>query len=293
MAPASLRLPPRRVGVVVKPSSADAVALGARLLGELARRGVDGVVDAESAPALGVAPGPGREELGRAVDLVIVLGGDGTFLSVTRGCPSTTPVAGINLGTLGFLTEHAPERTFELLDEILAGRIQIEQRARLAVSVVGAGAERSFVVLNDVVVNKAALARIVTILVHVDGELLSRYRGDGLVVSTPTGSTAYNLSAGGPILHPGLAALVITPICSHTLTDRPVAVPADSRVEIWLEQGDSEVYLTLDGQIGFPFVPGMRVEVVLAEHPLSLVRDAASSFFSILHQKLKWGERGS
>lgn len=285
--------PPRRVGVAVKPTSPDAVALGARLLEELARRGVEGVVDADSARVLGVAPGPERAVLGHEVDVVIVLGGDGTFLSVTRGCPASTPVAGINLGTLGFLTEHAPERTFALLDEILSGRIQIEARDRLAVTVSGAAGSRSFLVLNDVVVNKAALARIVTISVRVDGELLSRYRGDGLVVSTPTGSTAYNLSAGGPIVHPGLPALLVTPICSHNLTDRPLAVPLRCRVEVSLEQGDAEVYVTLDGQLGFPFAPGMRVDVLPSEQPLSLIRDAGSSFFAILHHKLKWGERGS
>ncbi|MFH1176155.1 MAG: NAD(+)/NADH kinase [Acidobacteriota bacterium] len=285
------RIPPRRVGVAVKRNNPDAVLLGRRLLRELARRGVESVVDADSAAALRVKAGPPRPLLGREVDVVIVLGGDGTFLSVTRGCPAATPVAGINLGTLGFLTEHAPERTFELLDEILEGRIQVEQRDRLEVQVSGGDGGRRFLVLNDVVVNKAALARIATISVTIDGEFLSRYRGDGLILSTPTGSTAYNLSAGGPIVFPGLAALLITPICSHTLADRPLVVPLSSRVEVWLEEGDAEVYLTLDGQLGFPFLPGMRIAVLPAAEPLTLIRDPASSFFSILHQKLKWGSR--
>jgi NAD+ kinase len=287
------RQPPRRLGVVVKTSNPDAVALGLKVLAELAARGVTGVVDSESAPVLGAPSGPPRALLGREVDAVIVLGGDGTFLSVTRGCPTAVPVAGVNLGTLGFLTEHAPEQTFQLLGAILAGRVEIERRERLLVEVVGGNGERAYQVLNDVVITKAALARIVTIAVDIDGEFLTRYRGDGLIMATPTGSTAYNLSAGGPIVHPGLSSLLITPICSHTLTDRPLAVPLTSRVRAYLEPGEAEVYLTLDGQRGFPFTPGMSVSVSRSAEPLSLIREPSSSFFSILHQKLKWGERES
>jgi NAD+ kinase len=283
--------PPARVGLAVKLSSVEAIALGKDILRELARRGVEGVVEAESASALGVPPGPMRAELGRNVDAVVVLGGDGTFLSVTRGCPRATPVAGVNLGTLGFLTEHSRERAFSLLDELLAGQASIEERDRLQV-VVGEGADRQqFLVLNDVVINKAALARILTINVEVNGELLSRYNADGLIFATPTGSTAYNLSAGGPIVHPGLGAMLITPICSHTLRDRPLVVPLDRRVSVWVDSGHEEVYLTLDGQQGMPLPAGTRVEISAAAEKLSLIRDRTASFFSILHQKLKWGER--
>ncbi len=285
------RLPPRRVGLVVKPSSPEAVSLGRRVLDELGRRGVVGVADAESAPAIGVPSGPPRAALGREVDVVLVLGGDGTFLSVTRNCPADTPVAGVNLGTLGFLTEHAPERTLALLDDILAGRIEVERRARLQVCLSDGDTDQRFLVLNDVVVNKGALARIVTICVEVEGEFLSRFRADGLILATPTGSTAYNLSAGGPIAHPGLDALLITPICSHTLSNRPLAVPLGFRVRVWVEPGEATVYLTLDGQSGFPFAPGMSVTVGPAAEPLALIRESASSFFSILHRKLNWGER--
>ncbi|MFI5143357.1 MAG: NAD(+)/NADH kinase [Thermoanaerobaculales bacterium] len=283
--------PPRRVGVAVKLSSPEAVALGRSILAELARFGVEGVVDAESAAALGVAPGPVRAELGRHVDAVVVLGGDGTFLSVTRGCPQTTPVAGINLGTLGFLTEHTREQALGLVGDLLAGRVVVERRDRLHVTVAVGDDRREFLVLNDAVINKATLARILTFSVEIDGELLSRYRADGLILATPTGSTAYNLSAGGPIVHPGLAAILITPICSHTLSNRPLVVPIDRRVQVWVENGDEEVFLTLDGQQGVPLAPGVRVRVAAAAEPLSLIRDPHASFFSILHQKLKWGER--
>ena len=279
------------MGLAVKLSSPEAITLGREMLQELARRGVKGVADAESASALGVSPGPVRAELGHHVDAVIVLGGDGTFLSVTRGCPAGTPVAGVNMGTLGFLTEHSREQAFTLIDDLLAGSVCVEDRDRLQVEV-GDGAERQeFVVLNDVVINKATLARILTINVEIDGEFLSRYNADGLIFATPTGSTAYNLSAGGPIVHPGLAAMLITPICSHTLRDRPLVVPLGGRVRAWVDSGHDEVYLTLDGQHGMPLASGTRVEIGASAEPLSVVRNRTGSFFSILHQKLKWGER--
>jgi len=282
---------PKRVGLAVKLSSPEAIALGRTMLEELARRGVEGVADAESAGVLGVAAGPVRAELGRHVDAAVVLGGDGTFLSVARGCPAATPVAGINMGTLGFLTEHNQEQAFAFLDDLLAGRAAIDQRDRLEVSVGDGGARQRFLVLNDVVINKAALARILTINVEINGDYLSRYHADGLIVATPTGSTAYNLSAGGPIVHPKLSAMLITPICSHTLTNRPLVVPLEWRVRVWVGTGDEEVYLTLDGQHGLPIGEADRVEIGKASEPLSLVRVESASFFSILHQKLKWGER--
>jgi NAD+ kinase len=284
-------LPPTRVGLAVKLSSPEAITLGREMLQELTRRGVKGVADAESASALGVSSGPVRAELGKHVDAVIVLGGDGTFLSVTRGCPAATPVAGVNMGTLGFLTEHSREQAFALIDDLLAGSVCVEHRDRLQVEV-GDGAERQeFVVLNDVVIHKATLARILTINVEIDGEFLSRYNADGLIFATPTGSTAYNLSAGGPIVHPGLAAMLITPICSHTLRDRPLVVPLGGRLRAWVDSGHDEVYLTLDGQHGMPLASGTRVEIGASAEPLSVVRNRTGSFFSILHQKLKWGER--
>ncbi len=293
MAGNDLRLPPRRVGVAVKFSNPQAVELGRRVIEELQRRGAEAVVDRDSAGALDVPPGPPRGELGRHADVILVLGGDGTFLSVTRGCPASTAVAGVNLGTLGFLTEHAPEGTFSLLDEIFAGRCRIEQRQRLKVVVRQPQAARELLVLNDVVVNKSSLARIVTTVAEVDGELLSRYRGDGLIVATPSGSTAYNLSAGGPIVHPALPAMLVTPICSHSLGVRPLVLPPSSRLRVWIENSDAEVHLTLDGQVGLPMSGSMRVEVSASDEPLSLIRNTGSTFFSILHHKLKWGERES
>jgi NAD+ kinase len=291
MAVSRLQLRPRRIGVAVKPSSPEAATLGERLLAELSRRGVEGVVDEESAQAVGRAAGPPRSELGRCADLVIVLGGDGTFLSVARGCPADTPIAGINLGSLGFLTEHAPDRTFALLDELLSGSIVVERRGRLAAHIGDRTDRPDDLVLNDVVVTNATLARILTLLVEVDGEPLSRYRADGLILATPTGSTAYNLSAGGPVVHPWLDAILITPICAHTLSDRPLVVPGDVRLRLVVEKGPEDVVVTLDGQVGYSLPPGGEVHVRMSDQPLTVVSDATGSFFGILHRKLKWGQR--
>jgi NAD+ kinase len=283
--------PPRRVGVAVKFSSQDAVALGRTVLRELTSRGVEVLADADSAAALGLAGGPPRELLGREVDAVVVVGGDGTFLSVAPGCPTGTPVAGINMGTLGFLTEHAADRVLHLLDKLLSGGAAVERRDRLLVNV-GEGPDApQFLVLNDAVINKAALARILAIHVEVAGEHLTRYRADGLILATPTGSTAYNLSAGGPIVHPGLGALLITPICPHTLSNRPLVIPLDLEVVVWVGSGDEGIYLTLDGQHGVPLQPGVRVRVGVSLEPLTLLREDQFSFFGTLHRKLKWGDR--
>ncbi|MFN3413391.1 MAG: NAD(+)/NADH kinase, partial [Thermoanaerobaculum sp.] len=232
MSASPLRLPPEKLGLVVKTSSPEAIALGQQVLSRVKEKGVEVVVDAQSAPFLQAKPGPSRATLGGEVDVVLVLGGDGTFLSVTRGCPATTPVAGVNLGTLGFLTEHPAERVWQLVDDLLAGNVQCEKRDRLLCRVEGDDHPQEFLVLNDVVIAKATLARILTIDVEVEGEFLSRYRADGLILASPTGSTAYNLSAGGPIVHPELSALIITPICSHTLSIRPLVVPLHFHVAV-------------------------------------------------------------
>lgn len=283
----------RRVGVVLKGSSSEAVELGRQLLVELEHLGVETLLDSESAPAVGRSSVASRAELASQVDLVVVLGGDGTLLSVTRGKLGGTPVLGINLGTLGFLTEHPAESLFPALHEVLEGRAHFETRERLEVSVHTPGREPVVRrALNDAVINKTALARIIVLSVHVDEDFVSRFRADGLIVATPTGSTAYNLSAGGPILHPTLDIMLITPICPHTLTNRPLGISLNSVVEIRLESLSEEVYLTLDGQEGFALTPRDLVRIRRSPEPVCLVQDHSSSFFQVLHHKLKWGERG-
>ncbi|MGQ9836122.1 MAG: NAD(+)/NADH kinase [Thermoanaerobaculaceae bacterium] len=288
-----LRLPPKKLGLVVKTSSPEAMALGREVCSRVAARGVEVVLDEQSAAALGQAGGPPRWRLGSVVDAVLVLGGDGTFLSVTRGCPASTPVAGVNMGTLGFLTEHPSDAVWQLVDGLLSGDVVCEERQRLRCQLDQGNGTEDFLVLNDVVIAKGALARILTITVEVGGEFLSHYRADGLILATPTGSTAYNLSAGGPIVHPSLPALTITPICPHTLSNRPLVVPLSSTVTVRVQPGDEDAFLTLDGQYGRPLNWKQVVRVLPKAEPLSIVRPRGLSFFALLHNKLKWGDWGS
>jgi NAD+ kinase len=283
----------RRVGVVLKTTSAEATELGKRLLEELTQLDLEAVVERESAAALEVNGEVDREELPNQVDLVVVLGGDGTLLSVTRGAINGTPILGINMGTLGFLTEHPAESLIPMLHATLEGRATTVRRERLLVNVEKPGSEPStHCVLNDAVINKSALARMLDLSVHVNGALVSRFRADGMIVATPTGSTAYNLSAGGPILYPNLGVIVVTPICPHTLTNRPLVLSLDSKVELRLEKQSEEVWLTLDGQQGFPLSIEDVVRIERCTDPVFLITDRDRSYFQVLHRKLKWGERG-
>ena len=281
----------RRVGVVLKTTSTEATELGKKLLDELARLDLEAVVERETAVALHTQGDVDREDLPSQVDLVIVLGGDGTLLSVTRGAINGTPILGINMGTLGFLTEHPPESLFPMLHAAIEGRTRTVRRERLLVTVETPGRDLStHCVLNDAVINKSALARMLDLSVHVNNALVSRFRADGLIIATPTGSTAYNLSAGGPILYPNLEVIVVTPICPHTLTNRPLVLSLDSKVEMRLEKDSEEVWLTLDGQKGFPLSTEDAIRIERCLDPVFLITDR--SYFQILHRKLKWGERG-
>jgi NAD+ kinase len=282
----------RRVGVVLKTTSSEAATLGRELIAELERFGVEPILDVQSAEVYGKDGGPERTELASRVDLVVVLGGDGTLLSVTRGDVGNTPVLGINMGSLGFLTEHPPESLFPMLASVLEGRAKQERRERLQVTVSSPGRESTtHQVLNDVVINKSALARMIVLSLHVNREFVSRFKADGLIVATPTGSTAYNLSAGGPILYPTLEIILVTPICPHTLTNRPIALSMDSIVDVRLESPDEQVYLTLDGQQGFPLTNRDLIRIRRSPEPVFLITEPSRSYFQVLHRKLKWGER--
>ncbi len=283
----------RRIGVALKTSSLEAIELGRELVAEVRRLGLRPVIDRESASVLESDDDIDREHLPEEVDLVVVLGGDGTLLSVTRGRLEGTPILGINMGTLGFLTEHPAENLFPTLHAALEGRCKVVRRERLQVTVETPDREPvTRCVLNDAVVNKSALARMLVLSVHVDGRFVSRFKADGLIVATPTGSTAYNLSAGGPILYPNLEVIVVTPICPHALTNRPIVLSLDATIEIRLESLSEEVYLTLDGQQGFPIEPTDLVRIERCSDPVHLITDQNRSYFQVLHRKLKWGERG-
>lgn len=283
----------RRVGVVLKTSSSGAAELGRQLLAELDRLGLEAAVDSESAEVLGNDDGIDREHLASLVDLIVVIGGDGTLLSVTRGALGGTPILGVNMGTLGFLTEHPADHLMKVLHATLEGRVDVVRRERLTVTVENPNREPiTRCVLNDAVINKSALARMLVLGVHVNGAFVSRFKADGLIVATPTGSTAYNLSAGGPILYPNLEILVVTPICPHALTNRPIVLSLDSTIEIRLESHTEEVWLTLDGQQGFPIGAEDLVTIRACPDPVMLIADPSRSYFQVLNRKLKWGERG-
>jgi len=288
-----LERPIRRVLVVAKIGSSEGARLASELAEWLERKGIRVLFDSDTASALDRPDrcGPGR--LPDEIDLAIVAGGDGTLLSVARSAsPREIPILGINFGSLGFLTELQPDELFDGLNDLLAGRYSIEERQMLRVRYRRGGQnEREYALLNDAVITKSALARMIDIRVSVDKEHVATYTSDGLIVSTPTGSTAYNLSAGGPILDPRMSAFVIAPICPHTMTYRPLVVPGGVCIEVSLSDGDEEVYLTLDGQIGFPFTAADRLVVDTHPHPVHLVRVTGLSFFEVLRRKLRWGER--
>jgi NAD+ kinase len=285
--------PIHRVGVVLKTTSPEAAEVGNQLLAKLESLGLEAVIDRESARVLGREDEVERKDLPGLVELIVVLGGDGTLLSVTHGELCGTPILGINMGTLGFLTEHPAENLLPMLHAVLDGRARTVRRERLKVTVETPGGEAvTHCVLNDAVVNKSALARILVLSVHVNGSFVSRFKADGLIIATPTGSTAYNLSAGGPILYPNLEAVVVTPICPHALTNRPIVLSLHAEVEVRLESHSEEVWLTLDGQQGFPLSNHDLVRIEHCHDPVYLITDPDRTYFQILHRKLKWGERG-
>jgi NAD+ kinase len=236
---------------------------------------------------------PGSEGLppDRSADLILVLGGDGTLLKAARLYGGRgTPILGVNLGGLGFLTEIALEEFYSILGKIFQGDFQTETRMMLNAEIIRRGQVlEPTVFLNDVVINKGALARIIDLETSIDDQFLTTYRADGLIVATPTGSTAYNLAAGGPILHPALKTIIITPICPFTLTNRPIIVQDNAVIDIRLGAKSREVWLTFDGQIGHPLQPGDLVRIQRASGQITLIKSPFKNYFEILRAKLKWG----
>ena len=245
------------------------------------------------AEALGWDSSEPEHQLAARADLVIVLGGDGTFIHAARlAAGRPVPILGINLGSLGFMTEISSRETFAALDEVLAGRFTSESRMKLACRLVRAD-QVIFQdeVLNDVVVNKSAISRLVDFDLLINGAFVFNYKADGVIIATPTGSTAYSLSAGGPIVHPTVDAIILTPICPHALTQRPIVVPGIQSVSVVLKGDAEEFYLTLDGQAGLALQSGDRLEVKRSENRVVLVRNPRLDYFGMLRQKLRWGER--
>lgn len=279
-----------RVGVAVKQKSAEAIRLAVEVADWLRRRDVEVFLDEAVVRAYGLDAATAFEPTGE-FDLVVVLGGDGTLLSVARSVRSGIPILGVNMGTLGFLTEISRGELYPALVEVLSGTFETVERSLFEVELKRSGrSPQTYKVLNDVVVNKSALARIIQLRVRVDGRLIAEYRADGLIVSTPTGSTAYNLSAAGPIVHPELPVAVLTPICPHTLTMRPLVVPDSSELTVRLETPDEDVYLSIDGQEGTTL--GYQDEIVVrrSPDPSMLVKISPRTFYDALRSKLRWGE---
>ncbi len=283
------------IGVLARADLVEAGPALRELLAWLAEQGAAALLDTRTAA---LVPGVRAEveeakEVAARADALVVLGGDGTLLGVSHlVARQGVPVLGVNFGSLGFLTEIALSELLPALEGVLAGRYEYDERRMLhAVVRRDAQALRSEDVLNDVVITKAALSRIIELDVFVDGLFVSAFRADGLIVSSPTGSTAYNLAAGGPILHPTLPAVVLTPICPHMLTNRPLVVNEASTVEVRLHPDrDVDVHVTFDGQFGCPLTPSDAVVVTRSSRSLRLVRAPTRDFFAVLRTKLKWGE---
>jgi NAD+ kinase len=283
----------KRIGLIAKPHAPGLPELLQRLVPWLAQRHAKVFLETETAAAIGASPGYEKTVLLDCVDCIVVLGGDGTLLSVARLLEERDiPILGINMGSVGFLTETTVSDLYASLERILAGHHTVQQRIRLKTFLHRNG-ERipQPVVLNDVVINKGALARIISLETYVDGLYLTTYRADGLIVSTPTGSTAYSMAAGGPILHPNIHALILTPICPYTLGQRPLVLPDTVKIEVVLQTSDEDVLVTLDGQVGTTLHYGEVVEIQRAAKPVQLIRPLKRDhYFRILRRKLKWGD---
>jgi NAD+ kinase len=285
------------VGLTAKRGLEAASGVLAELAGWLEARDVEPVFETETAQLAGVPAGRptvSRDDLPDACDLLVVLGGDGTLIGMAgriARAGSDVPILGVNFGSLGFLTEITLPELYDALQATLEGRATIEERAMLA-----ARTSRNnlpfadHIVLNDIVITKGAMSRIIEMTVSVGEDTVTRVRADGLIIASPTGSTAYNLAAGGPIVHPAVDAMLLTPIAPHTLTNRPVVIPAASEVHVRpiMEEGD-KVFVTFDGQSGFPLQAGDLVSVRRAPRPLRIVKSANRTYFDVLREKLKWG----
>ncbi|MCU0669950.1 MAG: NAD(+)/NADH kinase [Myxococcota bacterium] len=282
----------RSVGVAIKPGDARALAAVRDLTKLLESHRVRALLEPEAATAIGETGVP-RAVLVREADLLVVLGGDGTLLSLARAAGDReVPILGINLGTLGFLAEVSIDEMGGAIERALSGEMTIERRMRLGIDLERAGATpRCWIALNDAVLAKGASARIIDLEARADGQLVTTYHGDGLIVSTPTGSTAYSMSAGGPILLPGVASIVLTPICPHALTQRPLVLPDGAVVELVVHARGGDVQLAVDGQEGAALEEGDRVTVRRSPVPTLLVVPPNRSRFEVLRNKLRWGER--
>jgi NAD+ kinase len=298
----------KRIGIIAKKNKPEAVSIARSLVEWLQPKKIEVYIEEEMGRLL-FTSGPSlraglplsdayinsveRNDIPDHVEMVIVLGGDGTLLSVARLVGvHEVPILGVNLGGLGFLTEITLEELYRVLERVIQGDFITDERVVLNAAVIRRGERMAeFIVLNDAVINKGALARIIDLETTINEEYLTTFKSDGLIISTPTGSTAYNLSAGGPIVYPSLHCIIVTPICPHTLTNRPIVIPDDVEIRAILKTKQQEVILTLDGQQGFSLEFEDVVEVRKAEGRILLIKSPYRHYFEVLREKLKWGER--
>jgi len=284
----------KRVGITSKPKKAEVWEVVPSLIQWFRDRQIEVFVDKETAATLdGREKSLTRNEMSGQVDLIVVLGGDGTLLATARALNrKPVPLLAVNLGGLGFLTVITREELFATLELVLAGNLSTERRVQIEAEIVRADEViASYLALNDAVLNKGAIARVLDFDVWIDNKFISTYKSDGLIVSTPTGSTAYSLAAGGPVIIPSVAAFIVTPICAHTLTNRPIVLPDSATIEVAVKSQRESVYLTVDGQVGIALRSDDTVRIKKAASHVELIQSPHKSYFEILRQKLKWGER--
>lgn len=282
----------KKIGIICKQGRPEPQEILKELLPWLRQKGFETFVDKDTANSLNIS-GYTRDEISLLVDAVVVLGGDGTMLSVSRLVATKgIPILGINLGSMGFITEINRDEIYRAVDRMLSSGCAIEERLMLKACVYRDGEKTAeYTVLNDVVINKGALARIIDLETFINNVYVTTFKADGLIIATPTGSTAYSLSAGGPIIYPTLDSIVLTPICSHTLTNRPILLPDDSRIEVILRAMSEDVSLTLDGQIGFALRIDDVIEISKSDFKAKFLVPCERDYFKVLRTKLKWGER--
>lgn len=283
-----------KVGITSKPRKPEIKEIVQQLAAWLDQRGIEVLMDKETGANLEASePCLSRSEVVSLADLVVVLGGDGTLLATARAVGAKpVPILAVNLGGLGFLTVITLEELYPALEMVLAGEFKADRRVRIESEVRrNQEVSSSFLALNDVVLNKGAIARVLDFDMWADGRFISTYKSDGLIVSTPTGSTAYSLAAGGPVVVPTVNAFIVTPICAHTLTNRAIVLPDHVTLEITMKSHQESVYLTIDGQVAIALRSNDQVRVKKSGSCFDLIQPPHKSYFEVLRQKLKWGER--
>jgi NAD+ kinase len=281
----------KSIGILTKPKFPEVKPTLLGVVGWLRARTIDVLLDTTSAALLNEEGGIPTTQLAEKADVLLVLGGDGTILHAARlASQRSIPILGVNMGGLGFLTEVRLDHLYPSLERVFANDYTLDERLMLATHVHRRGETVARgMVLNDVVISKGTLARMIELQISIQDQFVTHLRGDGLIIGTPTGSTAYSLSAGGPIINPAVQALILTPICPHTLTHRPLIVPGNVGIEITLTSKDEGSMATLDGQVGIPLAQGDTAVILASDRPTRLIRFPESHYYEVLREKLKWG----